>query len=106
MADPAADGDEHDAGGGSGDGVAPDPDLVPEPPREAGVPEPVEERIEDIEPQRLVENEVRARLEADGFTDDEILRWVEAYFAEFHEGEPDEIVAWIRAKEREAGDVQ
>ena len=106
MADAAAGGDEHDAGNGSGDGVAPDPDLVPEPPREAGVPEPVQERIEDVEPERLVENEVRARLEADGFTGDEILRWVQAYFAEHHEGEPDEVVAWIRAKEREAGDVR
>jgi len=42
---------------------------------------------------------VRARLEADGFTDDQILRWLEAYFADHDEGEPDEVVTWIRDQE-------
>ena len=44
----------------------------------------------------MLENEVRARLEADGFTDDQILRWLEAYFAEHDEGDADDVVAWIR----------
>ncbi len=81
-----------------------DEGLTPETPKEAGVA-PRPSRIEDVEPERLLENEVRARLEADGFTDDQILRWVEAYVAENGEGEPDDVVAWIRAKEHQAGDV-
>jgi hypothetical protein len=28
---------------------------------------------------------------------------VEAFFAEHSEGEPDEVVAWIREKEKESG---
>jgi hypothetical protein len=75
-----------------------DEGLKPEFPDEAGVDVPPLP-IEKVEPERLVENEVRGRLEADGFTDDQILRWVEAYFAEHDEGEPDEIVAWIRDRE-------
>ena len=80
-----------------------DEGLEPESPDEAGVdvaPLP----IEKVEPERMVENEVRARLEADGFTDDQILRWVEAYFAEHAEGEPDDVVAWIREQEAGTGD--
>ncbi len=75
-----------------------DEGLEPEFPDEAGVdvtPVP----IERVEPERIVENEVRARLEADGFNDEQILRWVEAYFDEHREGEPDDIVAWIREQE-------
>jgi len=79
-----------------------DDGLEPESPEQAGVdgaPVP----IEKVEPERLTENEVRARLEADGFTDDQILRWLEAYFAEHAEGEPDDVVAWIREQETRAG---
>jgi hypothetical protein len=83
-------------------GKAPDPDLTPESPEAAGVHQH-SERIEDVEPERLLENEVRGRLEADGFTDSQILKWVEAYFAEHEEGEPDDVVAWIRQKEKESG---
>jgi hypothetical protein len=79
-------------------GTAGDDGLAPEFPDEAGVDvEPV--TIERVEPERMVENEVRARLESDGFTDDQILRWVEAYFDEHGEGEADDIVAWIRERE-------
>ena len=74
--------------------------LTPEFPDEAGVDVP-SVPIERVEPERMLENEVRARLEADGFTDEQILRWVEAYFAEHDEGEADDVVAWIR--QREAG---
>jgi hypothetical protein len=80
-----------------------DDDLTPESPDEAGVPVPPVP-IEKVEPERMLENEVRARLEDDGFTDEQILRWVEAYFAEHPEGEPDEVVAWIRAEEARARD--
>lgn len=80
-----------------------DEGLEPEFPDEAGVdvaPLPVEK----VESERLVENEVRARLVADGFTNDQILRWVEAYFADHAEGEPDDVVAWIREREAAAGE--
>ena len=91
--------------------AAPDPEpradgprderLQAEFPDEAGVDVPPVP-IEKVETERLLENEVRARLEADGFTDDQILRWLEAYFAEHDEGEPDEVVAWIRDQESPA----
>ena len=78
-----------------------DEGLQAEFPDEAGVDVPPVS-IEKVEPERLLENEVRARLERDGFSDDQILRWVEAYFAEHDEGEPDEVVAWIRDQESPA----
>jgi hypothetical protein len=76
-----------------------DSDLVPEWPRDAGVA-PVEPRIEDVEGERLLENEARARMSDDGFTDAQILAWVEAYFAERHEGNVEELVNWIREREQ------
>lgn len=78
-----------------------DAGLVPEWPRDAGV-SPVEPRIEDIEGERLLENEARARMNNDGFTDAQILAWVEAYFAERHEGNVEELVNWIREREQSA----
>ncbi len=75
-----------------------DEGLVPEFPDDAGVPVP-RLPIEKVESERLLENEVRARLERDGFNDDQILRWLEAYWAEHDEGEADEVVAWIRERE-------
>ncbi len=80
-----------------------DEGLQPEFPDEAGVAVPPVP-IEKVETERLVENEVRSRLEGDRFTDDQILRWVEAYFAEHDEGEPDDVVAWIRDQEARARD--
>jgi hypothetical protein len=77
-------------------------DLIPEWPRDAGVAPPVHQRIEDIEGERLLDNEARARLHEDGFTDAQILPWVEAYFAERHEGDVEELVNWIRERERAA----
>src|SRR5262249_16306311 len=79
-----------------------DDDLQAESPDEAGVEVPPVP-IEKVESERLLENEVRARLERDGFTDAQILRWVEAYFAEHAEGEPDDVVTWIRAQEGRSG---
>ena len=79
-----------------------DDGLAPEFPQEAGVEVP-KLPIEKVESERLLENEVRGRLEADGFSDDQILRWIEAYFAEHDEGEPDAVIAWIRERERPAG---
>ena len=44
--------------------------LEPEFPDEAGVEVP-HVPIERVEPERMLENEVRARLESDGFSDDQ-----------------------------------
>jgi hypothetical protein len=96
----AAPGSEHRADGPPGG----DEGLQPEFPDEAGVDVP-RVPIEKVETERLVENEVRARLEADGFTDEQILRWVEGYFAEHGEGEPDDVVAWIRGQESSRRDA-
>ncbi|GMU79660.1 MAG: hypothetical protein AMXMBFR46_24500 [Acidimicrobiia bacterium] len=82
-----------------------EPQPIPEWPRDAGVARPAHQRIEDIEGERLLENEARARLHADGFTDAQILPWVEAFFAEHHEGDVDELVSWIRERERSAGQI-
>jgi hypothetical protein len=74
-------------------------DLEPQAPREVGVPAP-EPKTEDVEPARLVENEARSKLEAEGFSDEQILEWVKAYFADHTEGTADEVVAWIRQQQR------
>ena len=79
-----------------------DDGVQAESPQAAGVDVPPVP-IEKVESERLLENEVRGRLEADGFSDEQILRWIEAYFAGHDEGEPDDVVAWIRDQERPAG---
>ena len=88
MAPPHPEGSDRSRGDG----------LEPEYPDEAGVDVP-RVPIERVEPERMLENEVRARLESDGFSDDQILRWVEAYFASHDQGEADDVVAWIRQQE-------
>jgi hypothetical protein len=76
-----------------------DRDLTADAPRDEGVAEP-EPRIEDVEPIHLLANEARERLSTDGFTDEQILEWSEAYFAEHSEGDVDDLVRWIRARQR------
>jgi hypothetical protein len=76
-------------------------DIEPAAPHEVGVPEP-EPDVEDVEPVRMVENDVRERLQREGFTEEQILKWVEAYFADHTEGSADEVIAWIRTQERES----
>jgi hypothetical protein len=88
-----------------GDDTSESTPLTPESPREEGVKVP-SPPIEDVEGIHLLDNEVRARLEAQGFTDDEILRWVEAYFAQDHEGDAEGLLAFIRDQERPAGEAQ
>jgi hypothetical protein len=76
------------------------PGLSPEDPRDEGVAAPAPS-IEAEEPARMLANEARARLEADGFTEQQILDWVEAYTAEDRDGEVDGLFAFIRAHEHE-----
>jgi hypothetical protein len=73
-------------------------DLIPERPRDAGVPEEVPE-LGNIEGARTLGNEARDRLRADGFTDQEIDQWAETYVAENGGGTVDEFVAWIASQE-------
>jgi hypothetical protein len=79
-----------------------DDNLIPESPHDAGVPEEDDTRIEDVEPVHLLANDARSRLERDGFTDAQILKWAEAYFETHREGDVDEFVDWIRRQERDA----
>jgi hypothetical protein len=76
--------------------------LEPKSPRDVGVEAPLHQRIEDVEGERLLDNLARERLERDGFDDGQILRWVEAYFAERHEGDVEELIDWIREREHPA----
>ncbi len=82
----------------------PDP-ITPDMPDEDGVIEPELGTLE-VEGARLLGNEARARLRGDGFDDDEIDAWADAYYASSDdgrdEGDVDGLVAWI-AKEQAEG---
>jgi len=67
-------------------------------PADAGVATP-ELDITEVEGARLLANEARAELKARGFTDDEVREWAEAYYAQHHEGDVRELVAWIAERE-------
>jgi hypothetical protein len=75
-------------------------DLTPERPRDAGVPEEVPEALSAIEGARILGNEARERLRGEGFTDDEIDQWAEAFITEIGAGDVDQLVAWIGLQER------
>ena len=79
--------------------------VTPDMPEDVGVAEPELETTE-IEGARLLGNEARARLRADGFDDDEIDAWANAYYVApdggSDEGDVDGLVAWI-AKEQAEG---
>ncbi len=77
-------------------------DVVPDMPADDGVSQP-ELRTVEIEGARLLGNEARGRLRADGFDDDEIDAWANAYYvADADEGDVDGLIAWI-ADEQAAG---
>ena len=78
------------------------PEPKPEKPEEAGVAEEVPAELGQIEGARMLGNDARARLHADGFTDAEIDAWAETFIAENSSGTVDEFVAWI-AKQETAG---
>ena len=68
---------------------------VPESPAQAGVTEEIPSELGQIEGARMLGNDARDRLRADGFTDRQIDQWAETYVAENGGGEVDEFVAWI-----------
>jgi len=72
---------------------------VPESPAQAGITEEVPAELGQIEGARLLGNDARDRLRADGFTDQQIDEWAETYVAENGGGEVDEFVDWIRQQE-------
>jgi hypothetical protein len=80
-------------------------DIVPDHPTDDGVSEPELGTLE-IEGARLLGNDARARLRADGFDDDEIDEWANAYYVAgadgADEGDVDGLIAWIH-EEQAAG---
>lgn len=78
-------------------------DLTPERPRAAGVPEEVPDAVTAIEGARILANEARDRLRADGFTDTQIDEWADAFIAERGSGEVEDLVAWIAEREQRSG---
>jgi hypothetical protein len=78
-----------------------DDDVIPEEPADAGVAEE-EPELEEVEPVNLLANDARSRLRSDGFSDEEIGRWAEAFVEEVGQsGTVDELVAWIATRERD-----
>lgn len=73
--------------------------LIPEDPREAGLP-PVELTIEEIEPAHLLANEARSELRRVGFTDDEIDGWAREFVARCGAGDAEDLVAWTAQQEQ------
>lgn len=74
------------------------PEPTPATPEEAGVVEEVPELMA-IEGARMLGNDARQRLHADGFTDAQIDAWAETFIAEKSSGSVDEFVAWIASQE-------
>jgi hypothetical protein len=71
---------------------------VPSRPGDVGTPEETPE-LAEIEAARILGNDARSRLHADGFTDAQIDAWAETYIAELGSGSVDEFVTWIRRRE-------
>jgi len=76
-----------------------DDGLIPEDPRDVGLP-PVDVTIEEVEPAHLLANDARDELRREGFTDDEIDDWVREFVARYGAGDTDDLVEWIRRQEK------
>jgi hypothetical protein len=83
------------------DATGADPDLEPEEPREAGVSE-ADPDVSHVEAARVLADQAKDRLREQGFTDEEIRRWAEAYAREEGSGDVDRFIAWIAQQERTA----
>jgi hypothetical protein len=79
--------------------MLPMPEPKPESPEDAGVAEETPE-LSEIEGARLLGNDARVRLRADGFDDAQIDEWAETFIAEESSGTVDDFVAWIVRKEQ------
>jgi hypothetical protein len=87
--------------------VTDQPNLDAEMPRDAGVDQdrpdtpgregrPDDSRTEGA---HLLASEARERLEPQGFSEQQILDWTEAYIAEHGAGDVDGLIAWIDAQQ-------
>ena len=80
--------------------------ITPETPEAEGLVEP-ELDTEEIEGDRLLANEARGRLRADGFTDSEIDAWVRAYYTQSvdgrDQGDVDGLIRFIQAEQASGG---
>jgi len=76
--------------------------LTPENPEAEGLTPP-ELSEEEIEGDRLLANEARSRLRADGFTDPEIDRWVKTYYTQAEggvdQGDVEGLIAFIQEQQ-------
>jgi hypothetical protein len=76
------------------------PEPEPLSPEDVGVPEEIPD-LPQIEGARLLGNEARERLRADGFDDAQIDEWAETFIAEVGSGTVEEFVDWIAREEGE-----
>jgi hypothetical protein len=72
---------------------------TPSSPADVGVPEETPE-LSEIEGARILGNEARTRLDADGFSAAQIDAWAETFIAEVGSGTVDDFIAWIRRQEQ------
>lgn len=72
--------------------------VHPDLPEQDGLAEPELPEV-DVEGARLLGNEARGRLHADGFDDEEIDAWVRVYFEQGHEGSVEGLVSFIAAEQ-------
>ncbi|CAN5145143.1 hypothetical protein BH20ACT9_BH20ACT9_07150 [soil metagenome] len=86
-------------GGAHAAGRDEDEELVPEPPREAGVDEAEPEAMQ-VEGARLLADQARERLRGQGFGDEQIRLWAGAYVRERGAGDVDDFLDWIQRQER------
>lgn len=68
--------------------------VQPGSPADFGVSQP-ELATEQVEPSRLLANEVRDRLQGAGLSNEQINDWADAFFATHDEGGGTEFIAWI-----------
>ena len=71
-------------------------------PRDADVPEDAPISGSLGEGARLLANEARDRLRADGFDDAEIDAWADAFLTDIGGGSAEDLVSWIRNREAHA----
>jgi hypothetical protein len=72
---------------------------TPSSPADVGVPEETPD-LSEIEGARILGNDARARLKADGFSAAQIDAWAETFIAEEGSGTVDDFIAWIRRHEQ------
>lgn len=78
-----------------------DEDLVPEAPKDAGMGG-AQVDASHVEGAHLLADDMRTRLRARGFTNEQILDWAEAFLGSERSGGDAEFHAWIRKKEQAA----